>query len=147
MTLEQHLDHIPQGWQVQAYSLLARAYADQGRWEQARRWGEKAIALDTLLTEAYYTLALVYEQEGNVEQATAYLKKVIYLDREGPLPYFNLAMLYKKRGEVSSARRTLSHLVKILSQWPPEKIIPDSGGASVARLLNISQQALKELGA
>jgi chemotaxis protein methyltransferase CheR len=144
--LEPQVDKIPETRRAQAYSLLARAYADQGRWSQARRWGESAIALDTLLTEAYYILALVYEQEGNLEQAITYLKKVIYLDREGPLPHFNLAMLYKKRGEVSSARRTFNNIIKILDQWPSEKIIPDSGGTSAARLLTISQQALKELG-
>lgn len=144
-TLENELDKLPETWRAQAYCLLARTYADQGRWDQARQWGESAIALDTLLTEAYYTLALVYEHEGNVEQAITYLKKVIYLDREGPLPHFSLAMLYKKRGEISSAQRTFSNIIKILGQWPPEKIIPDSGGTSATRLLNISQQALKEL--
>jgi hypothetical protein len=56
-------------------------------------------------------------------------------------------MLYKRRGEVNSARRTLNNIIKILAEWPPEKIIPDSGGTSAARLLSISQQALKELGA
>jgi chemotaxis protein methyltransferase CheR len=147
VTLEKQLDKVPKTWHAQAHSLLARAYADQGRWDQARRWGESAVKLDNLLTEAYYTLALVNEQEGNVEQALVYLKKVIYLDREGPLPYFNLAMLYKKRGEVNSARRTLNNIIKILTHWPPDKIIPDSGGVRTARLLNISQQALNELGA
>jgi chemotaxis protein methyltransferase CheR len=145
LTLEAQLDKVPECRRAQAYCLLARAYANLGRWTEARRWAESAIALDSLLPEAYYTLALIYEQQGNAEQAIAYLKKVIYLDRAGPLPYFNLAILYKKRAERASARRTLNNIVKILGQWPAEQIIPDSGGTSAARLLNISQQILKEL--
>jgi chemotaxis protein methyltransferase CheR len=144
LILENHLDKLPESCQAQAYCLLARAYANQGQLPQAHHWAERAIAKDTLLTEAYYLLALVYEQEGKLEQAISYLKKVIYLDREAPLPHFNLALLYKKRGEVSAAVRTLNNVVKILSHWPPEKIVPDSDGANAASLLNLSRQTLKE---
>jgi hypothetical protein len=53
-------------------------------------------------------------------------------------------MLYKKTGEISAALRTLNNVIKILAQWPPEKLVPDSGGASAANLLSICQQTLKE---
>jgi chemotaxis protein methyltransferase CheR len=142
--LENQLDKIPESGQAQAHCLLARAYANQGQLAQAHRWAESAIARDTLLTEAYYLLALVYEQEGKLEQAISYLKKVIYLDREAPLPHFNLAMLYKKGGANNAAVRTLNNVVKILSHWPPEKIIPDSDGATAGSLLHLSRQTLKD---
>jgi chemotaxis protein methyltransferase CheR len=144
LTLKSQLDKLPESWQAQAYCLLARAYANQGQLAQACHWAESAIARDTLLTEAYYLLALVYKQEDKLEQAISYFKKTIYLDREAPMPHFNLAMLYKKRGEVSAAIRTLNNVVKILSHWPPEKIIPDSDGTNAASLLNLSRQTLKE---
>lgn len=144
-TLENKFETFSVASHVPACCLLARAYADQGKWDQAQQWAERAIALDALAVEAYYTLALTYEHQGNIEQAITYLKKVIYLDQEGPLPYFNLGMLYKKRGDLISARRAFSNIVRILERWPPDKIIPDSGGTSAARLLNITRRTLQEL--
>jgi hypothetical protein len=54
-------------------------------------------------------------------------------------------MLHKKRGDLVSARRAFNNIIRILERWPPDKIIPDSGGTSAARLLNITRRALQEL--
>lgn len=145
VTLEGQLETLPEETQPPAYCLLARAYANQGHWSQARHWADKAIARDALSLEAYYTLALICEHEGDSEQAIIYLKKVIYLGQEEPLPHFNLATLYKKRGQIAAARRAFNNVIRILEQRPGEEIIPDSGGDNATTLLQITQRALKEL--
>ncbi len=141
-----NLSEIPKTQRAALHCSLARAYADQGQWEQARQWGQRAIQLDPLLTEAYYLLAMMDDYIGETEQAIDKLKKVIYLDRAGPLPHFNLAVLYNKQNQVKQAQRTLNNVVKILTKLPPETIIPDSGGSSAKRLLESAQRMLAELG-
>ena len=128
-----------------AHSLLGRAYANKGQWLQARQWCESALELDSLLSEAYYVLALVYDHEGRLEPAIDLLKKAIYLERDTPLFHFNLAVLYKKMGQIKSARRTCQNAVRILEQWPPGSIVPDTGGATAKHLLEAVKRILNEL--
>lgn len=128
-----------------AYILLANAYADAGHWHQARAWCDRALKLDTLLPEVYFILAMVHECEGEIESAIANLKKVIYLDRKRPLSHFNLAMLYMKNGQKVQAERALHNAEKILTEWPPEKVIPNSGGTNAKRLLQVVQYMLTEI--
>ncbi len=128
-----------------AYSLLGRAYANMGRWVEAKQWCERAVELDQLLAEPYYMLALVYQNENRIELSIANLKKATYLDHNAPLPYFHLAMLYKKIGEHDQAKRVFQIVVKILQKWSPTQIIPETGGGTVQRLLDISRRMVIEL--
>ncbi len=144
LTLERTLEDFSAKQQPYAYSLLARAYADQGDWNKARQWCEKAIEINTLLPETYALLAMIEEEEENFSQAILNLKKVIYLDRQRPLSHFSLAMLYKKIGREDQYLRGLKNIEKILVQWPEEKIIPDSGGTSARRLLETVRQMIEE---
>lgn len=139
-TLQNKLDFVPETQQADAYCLLARAYADLGQWDKAEQWGQKAIKLNTLLAEAYFILALINEHQGNIKQAIKNLKKVIYLDHQKPLPHFNIAMLYKKSNRLQQANSALNNAINLLKTWPPEAIIPDSGGTSARRLLRVATQ-------
>jgi chemotaxis protein methyltransferase CheR len=125
------------------YALLCQAYANIGNWEEARRWGQKALKLDNLLSEVYYTLALVYEHQQQPEAAIAMLKKVIYLDWEAPLPHFQLAMLYQEIGRPDEARQSWQKVVALLNKWPPAKIVPDSGGETAQNLLRTAQRLME----
>ena len=128
-----------------AHCLLGRAYANLGCWDQARRWCTSALELDSLLAEAYYVLALVYDQEQAIQSAINSLKKAIYLERDIPLFHLNLAMLYIKTNQVRSAQRACRNAIKILEQWPPTDIVPDTGGATVQHLLETTRRISNEL--
>lgn len=128
-----------------AHTLLARAYANLGQWEQSRLWCEKAMAIDPLLPEVYDLLAMVEEQNGRLQPAIENLKKLIYLDPARPLAHFNLAVLYKKRSQVDLAQRSLKNTLSRIQALPPENIIPNSGHTSVQRLSEAAQQLLAEL--
>ena len=125
------------------YALLCRAYANIGNWDEARRWGQEALKLDNLLSEVYYTLALVYEHQQQPEVAIAMLKKVIYLDWEAPLPHFHLAMLYQEIGRPDEAQQSWQKVVALLNKWPPEKVVPDSGGETAQNLLRTAQRLME----
>jgi chemotaxis protein methyltransferase CheR len=141
--LQNKLSAIPNS--ALAHSLLGRAYANLGQWEEARRWCNRALRLDTLNAETYYVLALVYEQENESDLAIDSLKKAIYLDRNMPLYHFNLAMLHKKRGQINLARRSLRNTIRILEEWPAACIVPDTGGATAKHLLDAVRRVLKGL--
>ena len=47
---------------------------------------------------------------------------------------------------MTSAQRSLNNAIKILRQWTPSKIVPDTGGATARNLLDTAQRLLKELG-
>jgi len=128
--------------QAKAYTLLGRAYADAGRFNEAKQACEEALSLNKLQAEAYLTLATIYQTENKVSLAKGNLKKAIFLDHTAPVPYFNLAILYKKENQVDQAKRNLQIVVKILEKWPSDKIIPDTGGKTVQSLLKVTHQLL-----
>ncbi len=128
-----------------AHSLLGRAYANLGRWAEARQWCQSALELDSLLAEAYHVLGLVYQHEEQFEPAIDMLKKAIYLEREVALPHFSLTMLYKQVGQINNARRACQNTIRVLEKWPPAGIIPDSGGATAKHLLEVARRVLNEL--
>jgi chemotaxis protein methyltransferase CheR len=128
-----------------AHSMLGRAYANLGRWANARYWCESALKLDSLQAEAYYVLGLIYQHENKIESAIDVFKKAIYLDREAPLLHFNLAMLYKKAGQMKKAQRACRNTIRVLEKWPAASIVPDSGGATAKNLLEAARRVLGEL--
>ena len=143
--LEQNLANSKDVNSVKAFCLLARAHANQGHWEQARHWANQVIMLDALQADAYYILALVEDHLGYISQAINNLNKVIYLDRMRPLPHFNLAMLHRKVRHRNQAQRALKNLIRILQEWPPERLVPDSGGTTAQSLLATARRILAEL--
>ncbi|MDM8520836.1 CheR family methyltransferase [Anaerolineales bacterium HSG6] len=125
-----------------AYSLLGRAYANLGRWAEAKTACQKAIDLNQLLTDAYITLALIYQQENELQLAIDNLKKATYLDHKAPLPYFNLGMLYKSIDQQDKARRSFQVAVKLLEKLPPDHVIAGTDGEVARRLLRLSRQMM-----
>jgi chemotaxis protein methyltransferase CheR len=128
-----------------AHALLGRAYANQGRWTEAKNCCQKAIGLDSLHTEAYDLLASIYQHEGQLAPAIGMYKKVIYLDRQAPLPHFNLAALYRKTGQHQQARRSYQNVVNILDKWPPDAVVPDSGGSTAHHLVGVARRMVEQL--
>jgi chemotaxis protein methyltransferase CheR len=123
-----------------AHSLLALAYADLGRWEEARQWGQSALKLDSLLAEAYFVLGLVAQNEADTQTAIGMFKKAIYLKRFEPLFHFHLATLYHQQNQAELTRRAYQNVIKILEKWPPDQIVPYSGGATAKYLLDTMQR-------
>jgi len=128
-----------------AHTLLGRAYANLGRWSEARRWCESALKLEALQPEAYYVLALVHQHKGRYKLAVDTLKKAIYLERDNPLFHFNLATLYKNKGQIKKARRACQNVIRILEKWPSGSIVPDTGGATAKHLLEAAKRIMNNL--
>jgi chemotaxis protein methyltransferase CheR len=145
--LHDHLDRWPatHPQRTPAYCLLAQAHANQKEWTEAQAWCKAALAQDPLCLEAYATLAAIHECTGNLDEAINNLKKVIYIDPKQTLSHFNLGMLYRKKGAFTQARRAFQNMQSHLQQYPPQSIVPHSGGSSAQRLQAVVARAIHNL--
>jgi chemotaxis protein methyltransferase CheR len=145
LLIEENQAEVPEPLRAPAYCQLARFYAGSGRWQTAQRWCQEAISHDNLCAEAYFLLSLVYEHQGRLEAAVDELRKVIYINAEEPLAHFYLAMLHRRLGHSGRAQRAFSNAIRILSRWPPEKVVPDSNERSAQELADVCRRLLQGL--
>jgi chemotaxis protein methyltransferase CheR len=116
------------------YTLLGRACANLGRWQEAEKWCQRAVSVNRLSLPAYYTLALVFQHQGYLDKAIAAMKKVVYIDRTNVLGHFGLADLYRSHARLAQALKSLDNARRLLDTRPQEELIPDSGGVTAGRL-------------
>jgi chemotaxis protein methyltransferase CheR len=123
---------------------MARLEADAGRFNEARKWGEKALDHDPLRSEIHYTLALVHETHGELQEAIHRLKKVIYLDPNFILAHFGLFHLYERTGNLIEAERHRTLAVHLASKLSPDAVLPGSDDLTAGQLLNMAQTHHKQ---
>ena len=118
-------------------SLLARAYANQGRLDDAINWCRKAISVDTVNAGHYYLLATILQEQGQAEEAVISLKKALYIDHNFVLAYFVLGNIMQRQGEMKLSRKYLKNALDLLSRYRPEEVLPESDGITAERLSEI----------
>ena len=118
-------------------SLLAKAYANQGRLDDALNWCKKAISVDTVNAGHYYLLATILEEQGQTEEAVKSLKKALYIDHNFVLAYFVLGNIMQRQGEMKLSRKYLKNALDLLSSYRPEEVLPESDGITAERLSEI----------
>jgi tetratricopeptide (TPR) repeat protein len=80
---------------VEARSLLARAYLNLGQWYMAEKTYRGILALDSTDADAYTNLALLHLKRNEAEKAADMLKKVLSLsDEPNPQVLNQLARMY-----------------------------------------------------
>jgi chemotaxis protein methyltransferase CheR len=117
-----------------ACTLLGRAYANLGHWQEAEKWCRQAVQLDKLALDAYYTLALVLQHQGMLQEAIDAMRKVVYIDRHNVLGHFGLADLYHSSGQLPLALKSLDNALRLLETCPEKELIPGSGGITAGGL-------------
>ncbi len=118
-------------------SLLAKAYANQGRLDDAISWCKKAISVDTVNAGHYYLLATILQEQGQAEEAAKSLKKALYIDHNFVLAYFVLGNIMQRQGEMKLSRKYLKNALDLLSRYRPEEVLPESDGITAERLSEI----------
>ncbi|MEA2781506.1 MAG: chemotaxis protein methyltransferase CheR [Rhodospirillaceae bacterium] len=123
----------------------ARALADRGDLDAARRECELALALDWNSPDAYRLLAAICEEAGDVDAAITALRSAIYLSPEAVLCHFVLGRLLLGRGDVVDASRYLRAAARLLRNAPPDQVLADADGLSSRRLLETIEGQLEIL--
>lgn len=124
--------------------LLARAYANMGRLEEAAKWCEAASAVDALNKAPYMLLATIRQEQARGEEAVKNLKKALYLDQDFVIAHFMLGkLLMSGRAANEQAMRHLRTAHKLLERKDDDELLPESDGMMAGRLREIIASMLK----
>lgn len=118
----------------QAYSLLARALANQGELTDALAWCDRWIAAAKLDPAAHYVRAVVLLERGEPESARASFQRVLYLQPDFVLAHFALGNLARSEGRTEEADRHFGNALRLLSRYQPGDALPESEGLTAGRL-------------
>lgn len=117
-----------------AFSLLARALANQGRLTEALVWCDRWIAADKLEPAAHYLHAVILLEQGDPERARVSLQRAVYLDHDFVLAHFALGNLARSRGKSREAAKHFANALHLLGAHQPNDLLPESDGLTVGRL-------------
>jgi chemotaxis protein methyltransferase CheR len=124
--------------------LLARAYANMGRLEEAANWCEGASAVDALNKAPYMLLATIRQEQARGEEAVKNLKKALYLDQDFVIAHFMLGkLLLSGGGADEQAMRHLRTAHKLLERKEDDELLPESDGMMAGRLREIIASMFK----
>ncbi|MEW6735777.1 MAG: CheR family methyltransferase [Acidobacteriota bacterium] len=125
----------------EAIMLLSRAYANQGKLNDALEWCRKGIAANRLNPRCYYLLSTILQEKGDIEAAAISLKHTLYLDQNYVLAHFALGNLALQQGKEREAQRHFENTFELLQSYQQEDILPESEGIMAGSLM----QAIKTM--
>lgn len=117
-----------------ACSLLARAYANQGKLGEALVWCDRWIALDKLDPAGHYLRAIVLLEQGDPAAGRSALRRAIYLDPDFVLAHFALGNLARGGGKIEEADKHFDNALHLLRGRRPDDLLPESDGLTAGRL-------------
>jgi len=120
-----------------AFSLLARALANQGQLADALAWSARWIAADKIDSAAHYLHAMILQEMGDREAARRSLQRTIYLQPGFALAHFALGNLTRAGSRGAQANKHFENALHLLRDRPPEELLPQSDGMTAGRLVEI----------
>ncbi len=117
-----------------AMELLAKSYANLGRFAEAREYCEKAIAVDKLRAHNHYLLSIILDEQGEQEEAAAALKRALYIDQDFVLAHFALGNLNRQSGRKKESERNFGNALHLLEKRDPHEVLPEADGMTAGRL-------------
>ena len=124
----------------------ARALADQGNLDEARRLCEAALARNRLAPESYLLLAAICQERGEIRAAFDALRGALYLAPDSAPAHFLLGSLLLREGAHRRGRRCIETVVALLSRFPREELVSGAGGLTAGRLLETARAYLEATG-
>lgn len=80
----------------------ASALADQGRYDEATRVGERAISGGGPTAGGYFLLGMIRQAAGDRDRAEAHFQRAVYLDAQHDEALLALALLARRRGDAAA---------------------------------------------
>jgi tetratricopeptide (TPR) repeat protein len=99
--------------------IWGNAYLQQDEARLAKRYLERAVALNPRSAEAHTGLGIALMQLGDADRAISHLQTAARLDRSQPLPHHALVEVYIQRKQWASA----AHELGVLSDLQPASVI------------------------
>jgi len=120
-----------------ATSLQTRALADQGLYADALASCERWIASDKVDSAAHYVHAMILQEMGERQAARGSLQRAVYLEPGFALAHFALGNLARAEAHTAQADKHFANALRLLRDWPPDALLPESDGMSAGRLVEI----------
>ena len=137
--LLRHLAVVPDD--LAAMLMIARTYANQGRFADAGNWGRRLLKLDRLRAPNHYLLAMICQECGDLGAAAASLQRALFLDPNFVMAHFASANLARLEGRARDARKHYQNTLALLDSMTPDEILPESEGLTVGRLRGMARHA------
>ncbi|MGF1479710.1 MAG: CheR family methyltransferase [Cyanophyceae cyanobacterium] len=133
----QHLEEmlIDQPHNLQACRLMARIYANLGRYEAAIHYCYQALEIDAFFVPSYYLLAQIAEEQGNSEEAKRIYKQIIYLEPNSATAYFELSQIYQQAGDRTRTFKMQQTALELLKQLPSDTPMEEKDDLTAAELI------------
>lgn len=122
----------------------ARVLADQGRLAEALAACDQAIAGGKLNPAAHYLRASILQEQGCLREVRPALLRSLYLDPDCILAHFALGNLARNQGKMAEADRHFANALRLARRLCPEDILPESGGLTAGRVVEIIGALLEE---
>jgi chemotaxis protein methyltransferase CheR len=126
---------LPAGHGPRALSVLARAYANQGKLTEALAWTVRWIDADRVEPAAYYLHAMILQEKGEWQSARRALHSAVYLQPDFALAHFALGNLARACARTAEADRHFANALRSLRHRLPDEPLPESDGITVGRLV------------
>jgi len=127
-------ERLPPEYEPRAFSVLARAYANQGNLTQALLWTARWIDSNRVEPAAHYLHAMILQEKGERREARRALQNAIFLQPDFALAHFALGNLARAGGHAAEADRHFANALRSLRHRAPDEPLPDSDGMTVGRL-------------
>ncbi|HEY9692015.1 MAG TPA: CheR family methyltransferase [Oculatellaceae cyanobacterium] len=138
--LEKILAQHPNDFNI--YYLLAKVYANLGKYPQAKKYCEQALSVDSRNIKPYYILANIAEEQGNITEAKVLLKKIIYLAPDSISAYLELASIYQQEGDITRCVKMRNVALDFLKKLPTNATVESQGDLTVGELINQLEEIL-----
>jgi chemotaxis protein methyltransferase CheR len=122
---------------LKAFSLLARALANQGELAGALNWCDRWVAADKLDASGHYLRAVVLQELGDRNQSRRSLQRATYLRPDLVLAHFALGNLARADGRSDEADKHFANALGLLRNCQPNDVLPESDGLTAGRLIEI----------
>jgi tetratricopeptide (TPR) repeat protein len=95
-----------------AYIVIARSYAELGRWRMAERFYRRSLAIKQR-PEAWVLLSRVLSHLGRNDEVEECLRKALSVDRNYDEAHYNLGCIYSLKGNLTLAEKHLKRAIEI----------------------------------
>jgi len=126
---------LPPEHEPRAFSVLARAYANQGNLAAALLWTARWIDSNKVEPTAHYLHALILQEKGERWQARRALQSALFLQPDFALAHFALGNVARADGRAAEANKHFANALRSLRHRSPDEPLPDSDGMTVGRLV------------
>ncbi|HEU4507716.1 MAG TPA: tetratricopeptide repeat protein [Pyrinomonadaceae bacterium] len=95
-----------------SYVVIARSYAELGRWKLAERFYRQSLALKQE-PWVWVLLAKALDRQGRHDEAEECLRKALKVDPDYDEAHYNLGYIYRAKGKLALAEKHLRRAIEI----------------------------------